>query len=245
MTAPRSNVARKVKKYPYKQVRPIAEQIVRSLEPFCEKIEVAGSLRREVATIGDIEIVAIPKLISQPFLISGGSNQVSNELHTHLDSLVGQGKITKHLDASGRQSWGPKLRKFVVTTTNEYQFKVDLFMCEAENWGNTMLIRTGSKEFGRWIVTKKDGRYSDQHNGAMPENMKHHKGRLWIRVDDDDDGYEWQALDIKSEWDFFDAIKLPHIPPIEREADNWFIWLLELDDFLEKQGGRMYWTDKI
>ena len=49
-------------KRPYSQVLPIAESLVEKLRPACERIEIAGSLRREKAMVGDIEIVAVPRL---------------------------------------------------------------------------------------------------------------------------------------------------------------------------------------
>jgi DNA polymerase/3'-5' exonuclease PolX len=243
MMAPTKDITAEKTKYSYGQVRPVADQIVSSLKPFCEKIEVAGSLRREKAMIGDIEIVAIPKRIVQPGLMDDVSKS-ENELHRHLDYLVDQQKIAKHKDARNRPSWGKKLRKFVVTTSKGHRFKVDLFMCEEENWGNTMLIRTGSKDFSRWMVTRQDVRYNDLHHGAMPDDMRHRDGRLWEYTEDDED-YDWRALPIKTEWDFFDAIHLPYIPPTVRQGDQWFAWLKEYEDFLEEAGGHVYWTDKI
>src|SRR5438270_8448835 len=39
-----------------------AEAICRLLEPACQRIEIAGSIRRMAALVGDIEIVCTPKL---------------------------------------------------------------------------------------------------------------------------------------------------------------------------------------
>ena len=39
----------------------IAAAIVADLAPFCARIQVAGSVRRHKAVVGDIEIVAIPR----------------------------------------------------------------------------------------------------------------------------------------------------------------------------------------
>ena len=39
----------------------IAEKVKAELAPHCERIEIAGSLRRKKEFVGDIEIVAIPK----------------------------------------------------------------------------------------------------------------------------------------------------------------------------------------
>ncbi len=39
----------------------IASALVADLEPYCARIQVAGSIRRRKEMVGDIEIVAIPR----------------------------------------------------------------------------------------------------------------------------------------------------------------------------------------
>lgn len=43
-----------------KQATEIAHEIVQALQPFCQKIEVAGSIRRKKPFVHDIDIVLIP-----------------------------------------------------------------------------------------------------------------------------------------------------------------------------------------
>ena len=43
------------------QARGLARHIVCELKPYCRRIRVAGSIRRRKETIGDIELVVIPK----------------------------------------------------------------------------------------------------------------------------------------------------------------------------------------
>ncbi len=38
----------------------IAEEVVRRLSPYCERIEVAGSVRRHKPTVNDLDFVLIP-----------------------------------------------------------------------------------------------------------------------------------------------------------------------------------------
>ena len=44
-----------------KQAKGIAEEIVKHLEPYCRRIEVAGSIRRKKKFVRDIDLVIIPK----------------------------------------------------------------------------------------------------------------------------------------------------------------------------------------
>lgn len=46
---------------PLAQARAVADLLVSYLAPACERIEIAGSIRREVPEVKDIELVAIPR----------------------------------------------------------------------------------------------------------------------------------------------------------------------------------------
>ena len=45
----------------YLKAKEIADSVLQKLKPHCERIEIAGSIRRKKANPNDIEIVAIPK----------------------------------------------------------------------------------------------------------------------------------------------------------------------------------------
>ena len=47
----------------------LAGKVVDELAPVCERIEIAGSIRRKKPTIGDVEIVCIPKLVTATNLL--------------------------------------------------------------------------------------------------------------------------------------------------------------------------------
>ena len=40
---------------------PVAERLVEQLRPYCERIQIAGSIRRRKWAVGDIELLCIPK----------------------------------------------------------------------------------------------------------------------------------------------------------------------------------------
>lgn len=46
--------------------RILANEVVQLMAPYCERIEVAGSIRREAAEVKDIEVVCIPKWEERP-----------------------------------------------------------------------------------------------------------------------------------------------------------------------------------
>lgn len=53
------------------RAKTIASTVVKALEPHCERIEVAGSIRRRKAEVKDIDLVLIPKDRSQVDLVLG------------------------------------------------------------------------------------------------------------------------------------------------------------------------------
>ena len=78
----------KVSKRPFSEVLPIAQHIVDSLSPFCERIELAGSLRRKRPMVGDIEIVAIPYRPRKPQLSLLEPAQIDWKKPTELDGFL-------------------------------------------------------------------------------------------------------------------------------------------------------------
>src|SRR5690349_5390941 len=100
-------------KRPYNQVMTVALNLVGALTPACHRIEIAGSLRRKKELVGDIEIVAIPKLhtnlLGEPLESSG------------IDDLLAQWPIALHKN-------GQKYKAFSFEWQPGWTFKVDLFL---------------------------------------------------------------------------------------------------------------------
>jgi len=127
-------------KYPYAEALQWAECVVINLKPYCERIEIAGSVRREKDQVGDIEIVCIPKTIS--------TGLFGDETERH----------------PGFVAWVNKLESVKGKPTGKYTQRIlgngmhlDLFMATPDNWGLIFAIRTGSAEFSqkrlaaRWV----------------------------------------------------------------------------------------------
>ena len=174
---------------PYSVVRPVAERIVEALAPYCERIELAGSLRRMRPQIGDIEIVAIPR---RPVNLFG---QTLDNGPTGLD---------RFLDERGVR-FAKRGRKYQQFTYGRY--KVDLFLTTAETWGCVFAIRTGSADFSHWLV-------SPQPRGACPWSVRFggkdaHPGRLL---------HDGRLLATPEESDVFAALGLAWVEPEERHG---------------------------
>ncbi len=105
------------------EAKPIANELKALMEPYCDRIEIAGSVRREKEIVKDIEIVLIPTKASKLF----------NVLGLHLLKTIGDIRYLKN---------GDKYKQFFYRG-----IKIDLFVACPDNWGYILAIRTGSAEF--------------------------------------------------------------------------------------------------
>jgi len=110
------------------------------LRPHCERVEIAGSIRRNKPEVGDIEIVAIP-LPYETGLFESGIATVVNQWT----------KVKGELEYIGR----PKIKKCKYTQRILPSGMVlDLFFAEPENWGYIYAIRTGSVEYSKTLAQR-------------------------------------------------------------------------------------------
>lgn len=113
----------------YRTALAIAERVKAALEPHCDRIAIAGSIRRQRPQVSDIEIVAIPKPY-QTGLFASGIATVVNEWQ----------KVKGELPCKYTQRILPE------------GIKLDLFFAEPGNWGYIMAIRTGSAAFSKMLA---------------------------------------------------------------------------------------------
>jgi DNA polymerase (family 10) len=115
---------------PLAQAEAIAVGVMEQLDPHCEVISLAGSIRRQRPTIGDIEIVCVPKPYDASPLFASGLATVVNQWM----------KVRGELPCRYTQRLLPK------------GIKLDLFMVDADGYGLQRAIRTGSADWCRTIL---------------------------------------------------------------------------------------------
>lgn len=115
---------------PLEQALPIAKEVFLLLEPHCSKIQVAGSIRRNCTTIGDIEIVCCPRPYDASPLFCSGIATVVNEWPKVRGELPC--KYTQRILPSG--------------------MKLDLFMVDPDGFGLQLAIRTGSADWCKHVL---------------------------------------------------------------------------------------------
>lgn len=141
---------------PLTQAYDLAAVLAGLLEPACELVTIAGSVRRQVETVGDLELVAIPRMgqSRQVGLFGGGGRPVSRlwELVDQLvvDPLV---ELRRHPDievtpgGTRAAPWGDRYRKLLWQDV-----PVDLFTADQDSLGAILLLRTGPSGYSRaWV----------------------------------------------------------------------------------------------
>ena len=126
------------------QAEAIAWEVLTMLMPVTARVQIAGSIRREAGTVGDIELVCIPQLGPSLSLLEDGPQM------DLLDSFVrnqGAEVLVVRRNAQGRPiSMGPK-NKYVVHLPS--RIPVDIFSTTADNWGMALFVRTGPAEWNQ------------------------------------------------------------------------------------------------
>jgi DNA polymerase/3'-5' exonuclease PolX len=126
----------------------IAQKYKSLLAPHCERIEIAGSIRRKKQIVGDIEIVCIPSPYEIGLFESGIAKVVN-----------GLTKIKGELPCKYTQRLLPE------------DIKLDLFFAEKGNWGLIYAIRTGSAEYSHEVLASTWSKKGyESKNGYLTKN---------------------------------------------------------------------------
>ena len=126
---------------PLDEAERIAGAIIADLLPYCQRIQVAGSVRRRKELVGDIELVAIPRY--DPAGLFGDCT--TNALWEHLHAS-GAYRFIKGDHSSGRY--------YQLALPARPGLQVDLFLAQHDNWGLTLLVRTGSAAFSAAMLAR-------------------------------------------------------------------------------------------
>lgn len=115
----------------------LASQLLLSLDRYCIRVAVGGSIRREVPECKDIELVAIPR--NRYGVLNEWAPAVGVQwIKTGTPDVV---------------PWQPQLDGKYWRGLLREQVKLDLFLTTHGQWGLLFLIRTGSAEFSEAVVT--------------------------------------------------------------------------------------------
>lgn len=186
---------------PLTQAQKLAAELLTLLSPYCERLEIVGSIRRERETIGDIELLAVPRTTERYDMFGTAMGTEIDALDEQCRCLIGRGILSHRLDKNGRNAFGKRYKRLRCGDVG-----VDLFSClPPAEWGVLSVIRTGSADFSHRLVTPVE------QGGWMPRGMVCRDGCLW-------DLTTGAAFPTPREVDVFAAIGRGYIEPRDREG---------------------------
>lgn len=190
-------------RFPHAEARSVAVFLRDVLAPFCHRIEIAGSIRRQLPYVGDVELLLIPKkaLPAQGFfdaIISGEPVEMCDLAADAIDGLVESGVLKQRRNVNGSVIWGDRNKLAVHAASG---IPVDLFFTSKQGWFMSLVIRTGGKETNITLATAAlrhglrlhpyEGGYTNRSTGSM--------------------------ILCRSEAEVFTRVGLPHVPPHKRK----------------------------
>ena len=113
------------------RARAIAEELKSQLEPACERIEIAGSIRRQKPFVGDIELLCVPK-------IDNGADCLDQAIKLFMQF----GVLSMRLNKRGSRAYGPKNKLLVHLPSG---MGLDIFSTDEKCWPVALVARTGGK----------------------------------------------------------------------------------------------------
>lgn len=167
----------------------IARKIHEQLVPYCVRLGVAGSLRRNKPEVKDIEIVCLPK--NKPLVDLFGFETAHYPL---LDYLRGEFARDKE-KVKGEE-------KYFQFWLKHEEIALDLFIVTPPaQWGVIYTIRTGPAEFSQWAVTS--------GFGGLPADCRVKDGGVYRGE---------TLLEMPDEKDFLNFIGVGELAPDKRTA---------------------------
>lgn len=166
------------------EARYLAERIIYKLAPVTEKAMICGSIRRQRPDPHDIDIVVVPK------------RRPIKDLFGNISRWMPTMEFCDVID-----SW-EKLKGDAVGKYTQRMIegvKVEISMCDEDNWGNITLIRTGNSDFTHMIMNRVNKCGFEQRDGYLWDNG----GRIPIH----------------SEEQYFKWLDLPYVAPALRDAN--------------------------
>jgi DNA polymerase/3'-5' exonuclease PolX len=187
------------------QAEAIAARFVALLAGTYERLDLAGSIRRQAPTVGDIEIVATPAVVERVERDLFGDVALT----VHVDQL--DARLTtlaeiepRRNERGGTLAWGPLAKFLTFEGAN-----IDLFTPSAERYGWILALRTGPAAYAAQLVTPLGVRNRYGRPGLLPARFASRDGWLTHRV-------SGERIATPNERDVFRIIGLEYLEPWER-----------------------------
>jgi len=133
----------------------VADRLISTFGVHCQKIIVAGSLRRGAERVKDVEIVALPKYYLDLF----GEESDQDELSDAVRTEMAEGRLRwRHIESKSNGAHASKVtnqRRYMAVQDTKTGIPVDLFIVRPPaNYFWQLMIRTGPAEYSKWLVNQ-------------------------------------------------------------------------------------------
>lgn len=211
---------------PSREAAAVAKRFLALIEGSCDRIVVAGSLRRRLPTCGDVEIVALPKIGARPTDMFADVTAPVDLLHERLDELLATGVVEKRPRSDGAVFWGPRAKYLtfegvpfdLFSVVNDWRGTKQPATAEPDRFGIILVIRTGPSGYSHRLVTPKDqkavvGYHANKRPilkpGLLPTIYRQVDGWLTFRT-------SGERIPTPEEADVFRLLGLEYLEPWER-----------------------------
>ncbi len=188
----------------------IAERLRDLLAPACERIEIAGSIRRRRDMVRDIELVAVARWEDRATGDLWATSSAIDVLEDTVEDLLLKGTIQARQVENHRSDGsidlqtklGPAFKALVCGG-----IPVDLFVVRhPATWGCIFALRTGPGDWNTRLVMDCQ---------AIGRRVEGGQVVAWHGASD-----SWRAIPTPEERDFFAALGQPWVEPPERSVER-------------------------
>jgi len=183
-------------KMPLAKAKVIADRFMKLIDPVCLMSSVAGSVRREVPFVHDVEFVAVPgdEFSFETIFPEGYPGLVTN---------------------------GPRLKKFKYPESN---INIELYVTQKHDYGRILAIRTGSSAYShsKLAITWNRLGWCGTVDGLRRKKECDHKGSTW-KIKPEFKLNPTKPPDFESEEAFFEFLEIPWEHPVKRSWVSNFI----------------------
>jgi len=192
----------------------LAADLVDYLIPACERVAIAGSIRRGKPNPKDIELIAIPRYTQSADLFGAAYGEPASLLDVALSRLLDAGEWA--FDTKLARN-GKRYKRLLHAPS---QTPLDLFIADPARWGVIFAIRTGDSEFSHLLVSHALRMGYHVHEGRLHGHRKIDRGSAGQDIACPSGDSCPNIIPTPEETDFFAALGLPYLEPSERTAER-------------------------
>ena len=138
-------------RFPRHTALEVAAELCAILKPACERLTVAGSIRRGKQWIGDVEILYIGTRVTQPKPGDLFASETVSLAQIAIAKLLEDGILAKRPNIAGATAWGDSNKLALHAASG---VPVDLFHTSETCWWNYLVCRTGSAAHNVTLATR-------------------------------------------------------------------------------------------